>query len=797
LRLFERIIGVALGVALVLVAGSVWLSGVLVTPAIEAMHDVNRFENLVLRSHLAVEERRGARSASAVLDPLDAAAGLCADGLADVGLPGGAARQHPCDRLVIFRAASEAELGRANVDGGGVGYQRYEAVFSALVGDAEELDASLAATLVDTQRWVRVGQIVTAGLLAGLLVLIGLTTRVQGRTTDRLTSALQRQASHDALTGVHNRLELRRVLEDAHTHGRPLAVLFLDLDRFRTVNDTVGHAGGDALLVAVANQLRKLTRPQDTVVRLGGDEFAVVCPDAGETVGVGVAGRIVAGLRHPLLVEGRMIAVSASVGVTSSEGGEGRVADVKREADIAMYVAKAHGGDRFEVYRPQMHAEIVERIQLTDDLRAALASQRVDVAYQPIVAADTGQVLRVEALARWAHPDRGAIPPDVFIGLAEDGGFIDDLGAHVLYRACADVRRWHDTYPTAVGVGVAVNVSTLQLTADGFLPTVRAALAENGLAPGLLTLEVTEGALTGTHAEAESVLARVRELGVRVAVDDFGTGHSSLSRLRDLRVHELKIDRSFVAAIDEDTVTDPLITSILALARGLGLEVVAEGVETPAQLRFLADHGCDLIQGYLLSKPRTREECEELWDDTPNLIPAVHDSTPPAAAPGSHALELLETAFTPAVLRGVLAMLTERAGLETAYLTRIDWDAGIQHIDVAHNTGAPLVTEGLAVPWEDTLCRRMLTDGPAGSDDVPTAYGHNPAARTLGLQTYVGVPVLDGAGNLHGTLCAAGRERSPIAPATIRLMEILAALISTHLVEAAGEPARAAVSPQL
>lgn len=794
----------ALGVVLILVFGSIVLTASLSSPVLDAMDAVNTFEAHLLRSHLALEEDTRAESAPAdVLVPLRAAGSLCDEVLADFALEEGFAEghQHPCAGLVALRELTEHELDPGHGDADSHRHEEYEATWAVVIADAEALDSSVSAAFARAQGWVRLVQVVTAGILVGLVVLIGLAARAHRRHNERLHAELRRQATHDPLTGLLNRLALRRVLDQASAEQRVSGVLFLDLDGFKKVNDTAGHASGDHLLIAIAERLCSLIRPEDTAVRLGGDEFAVVCADADEATAMAVAERIVAGLRRPVLVDGHALTVSASVGVSSSADDPAGGTDLKRQADIAMYIAKAHGGDRAEAYRPQMHAEIVERIQLIEDLETAIDDGSIAVSYQPIVTAMTGRITSVEALARWSHPTRGAIAPDVFIGLAEQAGLISALGKQVLERACWQVRAWQRHHPAAAELGVAVNVSTLQLADNGFADTVSDVLERTGLAAKHLTIEVTEGALTGSHTDAEAVLGQLRQLGIRIAVDDFGTGHSSLSRLRHLRIHELKIDRSFVAPIGEDASAEPLVESILALAASLGLEVVAEGVETPEQLAFLAAHGCDNVQGYLLSKPRSAADCAELFADKAESADVAESIGSPAAIPITVALgsgasgnghsptlgEMLDPMngarkLTRPMLASMLAKIAALTGLEAAYLTRIDWDGGIQHIEAAHNTGAPpLVAEGLEVPWSDTVCLRMLTAGPAATSDALIDYRDAPAAVQLQLQTYIGVPVVDDHGDIYGTLCAASRERTPVADTTIAVMEMFAAIISAQL----------------
>lgn len=415
----------------------------------------------------------------------------------------------------------------------------------------------------------------------------------------------RRVALRDPLTGLGNRVALQRVLDAA---GGPVGLVFLDLDGFRTINDTVGHEVGDALLVAVSERLRAVVRPPSTVVRLGGDQFAVVCLGADADAVPTVADRCRAAVRLPVFTGAAPYAMSACAGVAS--GGAAGAAELTRQADIALHVAKAAGRDRVTVFRPAMRRRILDRLALRDDLAAAVTGDAIEVHYQPILDLSTGQVRRMEALARWSHPARGAVGPAVFVPLAEEAGLMAALGARVLGRACAQTQAWRCRHPAAAALEVAVNVSPVQLADPTFPGVVSHALASSGLDASALVLEVTEGALIDERSRAGTVVAGLIRLGVRIAVDDFGTGHSSLARLRDLPVHELKIDRSFVLDLDRAEAAQRLAAAIVALGHSLGLEVVAEGVEQEAHLTALISLGCTRAQGFLLGRPAPAAACE-------------------------------------------------------------------------------------------------------------------------------------------------------------------------------------------
>ena len=420
---------------------------------------------------------------------------------------------------------------------------------------------------------------------------------------------LRHQAFHDALTGLANRALFTNRVEHALVLRSQLAraevaVLFLDLDDFKGVNDTLGHGAGDTLLRGVGVRLRDSLSPSYTVARLGGDEFAVLIEEvAGPASAVDAAERIVATLQKPFEIEGREVFVSASVGIAL-----GTVADdLLRAADVAMYRAKASGKAQYAVYMPTMAEDLVGRLELVAELRRARCEEFV-VHYQPLVDLDSGAVVGVEALVRWAHPTRGLMQPGEFIGLAEETGKIVEIGAWVLTEACAQVARWRTETSGAADLNLNVNVSTRQVRPGVLVDAVRAALTESGLPPEALTLELTESVLARRHEELRAVLTDVAALGVRLALDDFGTGYSSLALLQDLPVHTLKVDRSFVSALDEDAMRQGFVQAIVDLARTLDVALVAEGMETAAETSELRRLGCRAGQGFHFAPPLGADE---------------------------------------------------------------------------------------------------------------------------------------------------------------------------------------------
>jgi diguanylate cyclase len=421
---------------------------------------------------------------------------------------------------------------------------------------------------------------------------------------ERVQTALAHQAAHDGLTGLANRLQLSGHLDleivRAQGRGTHLAVLFLDLDRFKAVNDSLGHPVGDMLLVEAARRLRATVRDEDLVARLGGDEFVIVCPElAAPHQANDIAERVLRALRAPFHLDGRVAFTGASLGLAfCTDHATG--ADLIRDADRALYQAKEAGRDRFVVFAEQMGSWAAERASLETALEHAIERDELTLHYQPKVALPSGGVVGVEALLRWRHDER-EIPVVKLIEIAEATGQIVSIGEWVLRQACRDLKQLNAD--CAVGLGVAINVSARQLTHPDFVGHVQAALADSGIDPGLVTLELTETSLTEDPDRARGSLTALRDLGVRIEIDDFGVGYSSLARLSRLPIDGMKIDRSFVAKLHESGPDNSVVEAVLALGAALDLLVTAEGVETRAQADLLTRMGCRLVQGFYFAPP--------------------------------------------------------------------------------------------------------------------------------------------------------------------------------------------------
>ena len=427
---------------------------------------------------------------------------------------------------------------------------------------------------------------------------------------------LRHFASHDSLTGLPNRAlfmaRLKRCLARAKRRDDPFAVLLLDLDRFKVVNDSLGHLHGDRLLVAVARRLATAVRAGDTVARLGGDEFAILFAGGEEEAATEAAERIQTALAMPMTVRGQPIVVTASIGIAWSTDDYRHPEDVLRDADTALYRAKARGRGKVQLFDAAMHAEAVLRLQLEGELRQAVAREEFVVHYQPIVALAHREIVGFEALTRWRHPQRGLLAPAVFLPLAVETGLILLLDAWVMGVACRQLRRWQGQFPGVPPLTIRTNLAGAHLAQPDLPERLAALLEETGLPVGSLSLEITEGSLIENDEAAAATLVRLRGRGVGVQLDDFGTGYSSLSYLRRFPIDTLKIDRSFVMGMGEAKENLEIVRVIIALAHNLGIAVVAEGVETAEQRERLTELGCEYGQGIHFAPPLDAAEATAL-----------------------------------------------------------------------------------------------------------------------------------------------------------------------------------------
>jgi diguanylate cyclase (GGDEF)-like protein/PAS domain S-box-containing protein len=474
----------------------------------------------------------------------------------------------------------------------------------------------------------------------------GLVLTLRDVTEQRqLEEQLKYQAFHDGLTGLPNRLffqdRISQQVAAARLDGTTVGVLFVDLDDFKVVNDTMGHGVGDELLVATAVRLFGLIREHDTAARLGGDEFALLITDAPDSAAVeAVAERVVRAFAESLMLASGAVLTTVTVGVATTEDGTD-TDELLRHADLALYAAKAAGKRQWRRYQPVLSAGLVRRRELQAALEKAVARSAFTLVYQPIVALTTGEVAGFEALVRWPHPQWGMIQPDQFIALAEETGQIVPLGSWVLARAAADTARWRrdprgdsregrapDDGGVPRGLYVSVNVSARQFSAPGFVDGVRRILDSSGLEPGALMLELTESVLLRRDERVVPNLTELRAIGVKLAIDDFGTGYSSLSYLRELPIDVLKIDKSFVDGIAVSEKRLALAEGIVQIARTLQLEVIAEGIESEGQRDLLIAMGCQFGQGYLLAMPMAAHQAETLVRIGSRLLPSLPRQVP-------------------------------------------------------------------------------------------------------------------------------------------------------------------------
>jgi diguanylate cyclase (GGDEF)-like protein len=440
-------------------------------------------------------------------------------------------------------------------------------------------------------------------LVALLIVAAGICTHLlEERTTSESEIKLRHAASHDVLTGIANRRAFSEALDNEcmklKRYGRPFALLAIDLDRFKPINDTLGHPVGDEVLRRVAGRLLQTMRTGDMLARVGGDEFAVLCFGVSqERQAEEIAARVVEVMSRPFVIDGQVAELGASVGLALAPAHGTDPETLTYRTDVALYTVKQNGKGGHCLFREEMSEALQRRRQIEADLRRACMREDFNVVYQPITDAGTGEITSAEALLRWTCDERGEVSPAEFIPIAEDLGLVTRIGAGVLKQACADAVTWRED------ISLSVNISPLQLYDPRLPQTVELALADSGLAASRLELEITETALIGNDDIAMATLCKLRDIGVRISLDDFGTGYSSLSYLHRFPISRIKIDRSFVRQLPDDESSISIFNAITQLGRSMDLKITAEGIETNAQLEFASSRGCHNLQGFLISKP--------------------------------------------------------------------------------------------------------------------------------------------------------------------------------------------------
>lgn len=462
-----------------------------------------------------------------------------------------------------------------------------------------------------TYRWMLSRGLAIRSAVGNIHRLIGSQTDITARKVGE--EQLRYNALHDGLTGLANRTLFMERLEHAIALAKrhenyDFAVVFLDLDRFKVINDSLGHMVGDQLLVTIAHRLKGCLRSSDTCARLGGDEFAILLEyPQGSSEAIRVVERMQQMLKTPFNLNGQEVFANASIGLILSAMNYNQPEDLIRDADTAMYRAKALGRGRYEVFTQEMHEHAVSLLQLEMDLRKAIEHQEFVVFYQPVIELRTGKVTGFEALVRWQHPERGLISPAEFIPVAEETGLILSIGRWVLYESCRQMKQWQQQQPTNPPLTISVNISRKQFSQPDLIQQIETILNETGLDPQCLKLEITESAIMEDAGSATNLMQQIKTLGVQLVMDDFGTGYSSLSHLHLFPIDTLKIDPSFVHKADTDLEKVEIIRTVISLAWNLGIDVVAEGIETKRQMSQLKLLKCDLAQGYLFSKPLTQE----------------------------------------------------------------------------------------------------------------------------------------------------------------------------------------------
>lgn len=482
--------------------------------------------------------------------------------------------------------------------------------------------------------------LVALGIVLALIAAFNMLRRLRRASNElaaREASAIY-QAKHDSLSGLPNRPHFVERLGEFFAArgsgelpaGARAIVAYIDVDRFKDINDTLGHHAGDQLIKVVAERLQARLRPEDFLARFGGDEFAILCAPANADGGAALGRRVARAFASPFVIDGQNVRVTASVGIAVAPDHGQSVDDVMRHADIALYEAKAQGRDRAVHFTMEMAKAVEERRRIEVDLRAALDTDQLSLHYQPLVCARTQHIVGLEALLRWRHPERGDIPPGAFIPIAEDSGLMPALGEWIINRAMIDSKRWPD-------LEMSINLSPVQFRHVDLEALLRRAALEHEADPTRFILEITEGVLLDAGERTKSMLAAIRAMGFKTALDDFGTGFSSLAYLSAYKFDKIKIDRAFVRGVAKSTVSKSIVQAVSTLGKGLGMDIVAEGVESEAEALMMAHFGCTELQGYLFSKPIPADALDKLLESYEPLQPVAAPTAPGAASAAASA----------------------------------------------------------------------------------------------------------------------------------------------------------------
>jgi|GEM_PF-928684 len=614
-----------------------------------------------------------------------------------------------------------------------------------------------------------------------------------------LEEQLRHQALHDPLTNLANRIlfmdRLSHAVDRATRDPETLAVLLLDLDGFKQVNDSLGHGAGDELLTEVAKRMLDAVRPGDTVARMGGDEFAVLLEKTREEAPTVVAQRVLNKLRAPVLIGGKPLVVQGSIGVAAGSTAERSAEELLRNADLAMYEAKSRGKGAFASFVPAMHSAMLRRVEIETDLRRAINQGELLLYYQPLVGLPHGRVTGAEALVRWAHPERGLVLPGEFIPVAEESDLVLALGRVVLNEACRQARRIADLLPEGATHTMAVNVSSQQLTSQWLIREVHEAITEAGIDPSWLLLEITEGAMMGELKPILATLRGLKEMGVQLAIDDFGTGWSSLSRLASFPVDKLKVDQSFISTVKSRDEDAPIAAAVVAMARSLHLSTVAEGVETLDQLALVDQLGCREIQGFLFSKPVPQEEYEAFLRSCPDMIlPGTAeilrraDLAPAVVAPEAEAPQQGGS------LESSLDEVRRAVGAELVTLCRVHWDEKVVVVQASAGSERLEARQGHRFELDGSPWERLLDAGETRIGNLEQDFPQEPMTLR-GARCHVGVPVTGDGGVLLGTLSAFSVTPEALGEDVAETLETVARMVAGNLESQTGAEIVSAATP--